>query len=248
MRRRDADDAGEHVLRHRDAGQLLRARDAAGDLPLDEVRLGEEVGEEAEAGDDRGDAEVGRLVARANSTSSTSPGSRARRRRPARVSGWPRPRSSVPASACVLSRVSWPARPSSRLERISSPGATSAIGSRSGCQRLCIRAAPATRVGRRAARGRSSSSLQCPRRAELVQRDDRREPAVDEDRRHDLRGEPAVGLEHPLERRVVEGARGVSSWTTCSPCCELAHDRLGRAGRPCARRAATRRRRRAPRA
>ena len=61
-RRRDADDAGERVARHGDARKLLRARLAVGDLPPDEVGIDEDVGQEAEAGDDGGNAEVGRLV------------------------------------------------------------------------------------------------------------------------------------------------------------------------------------------
>ena len=62
VRRRDADDAGEELLRNGHARQLRRARDAVRDLPLDHVRLREEVGEEPEAGDHPGDAEVGGLV------------------------------------------------------------------------------------------------------------------------------------------------------------------------------------------
>ena len=48
---------------HRDAWELVRAGDGAVELPADEERLGEEVGEEAEAGDDAVDAEGRRLVA-----------------------------------------------------------------------------------------------------------------------------------------------------------------------------------------
>ena len=62
-RGRDANDTGERVARDGHARQLRRARLAAGDLPLDEVRVGEQIGEETEAGDDGGDAEVRRLVA-----------------------------------------------------------------------------------------------------------------------------------------------------------------------------------------
>src|SRR4029077_12039508 len=62
MRRRDADDACEALVGNRDARELLGAGDAAVDLPLDEVRVGNEVREVAEAGDDRGRAEVGGLV------------------------------------------------------------------------------------------------------------------------------------------------------------------------------------------
>ena len=62
MRRRHADDAGERLLGDGDARQLSGAPDAAVDFPLDEVRRGEEVGQIAEARDDRSRAEVGRLV------------------------------------------------------------------------------------------------------------------------------------------------------------------------------------------
>ena len=61
-RRRRADDAGERLLGDGDARQLGGARDAAVDLPLDEIRVGEEVGQVAEARDDRSRPEVGRLV------------------------------------------------------------------------------------------------------------------------------------------------------------------------------------------
>src|SRR5207248_6285461 len=53
---------GEHVLRLRDAWKLLGSRQAAGDLPLDQVRLREQVGEEPEAGDDGRGPEVVWLV------------------------------------------------------------------------------------------------------------------------------------------------------------------------------------------
>ena len=62
MRRRHADHTGEQLLGDRDARQLLAARYAVRDFPLDEVGIGEEVGEEAEAGDQRGRAELVRLV------------------------------------------------------------------------------------------------------------------------------------------------------------------------------------------
>ena len=58
----DADDARERLAGNRNARELRRARLATGDVPLDEVRIGEHVGEEAEAGKHGGDAEVARLV------------------------------------------------------------------------------------------------------------------------------------------------------------------------------------------
>src|SRR5262249_1205353 len=60
--RRDADDARERLLRYRDARQLRSSCEPALDLPLDEVRVGEEVGEVAEPGNDRRRPEIGRLV------------------------------------------------------------------------------------------------------------------------------------------------------------------------------------------
>ena len=62
VRRRDADDSRERVLGHGDAGQLRRPRKPAVEVPRHHVRLGEQVGEEPEPGDDGRDAEVRRLV------------------------------------------------------------------------------------------------------------------------------------------------------------------------------------------
>ena len=60
--RRDADHAGVDAGGHRDPRQLSGARVRPVELPADEERLGEEVGEEAEAGDDPVHAEVRGLV------------------------------------------------------------------------------------------------------------------------------------------------------------------------------------------
>ena len=62
MRRSDAGDAGEGRVRDGDARQLRGPGASALDLPLDEVRIREDVCEVAEAGDDRGHAEPGRFV------------------------------------------------------------------------------------------------------------------------------------------------------------------------------------------
>ena len=71
-----------------------------------------------------------------SSTSRTSPGS-APSTKTGPVSGCARPSSKRPQSAWVLARVSWPSRPSRVSSVTTSPGATRATGSRSGCQRLC---------------------------------------------------------------------------------------------------------------
>ena len=60
----------------------------------------------------------------------------------------------------------------------------------------------ATSLGR-AGRGRHVVVGPAPRAAELVQRDDSSQAAVVEDRRDDLGGEAAIGVEHPLERLIV---------------------------------------------
>ena len=99
-----------------------------------------------------------------------------------------------------------------------------ATGGMSGCQRLCIREAP-----RRASPPSCSRGLvvrPAPRRAQMVQRHDRRQPAPGEDRGHDLGGEPAVGLEHRLEGGIVKGGAGVGL-DDLAALRQLAHDRLG---------------------
>src|SRR5918992_2934509 len=58
----DAGHAGERGLRDCDAGELRAGGTASLDLPLDQVGVGEEVGEVAEPGDHGGDAEVRRPV------------------------------------------------------------------------------------------------------------------------------------------------------------------------------------------
>ena len=65
-----------------------------------------------------------------------------------------------------------------------------------------------------------------PRRPELVDRDDPGDAAVAEDRRHDLRREPAVDLAHTVERRVVVG-RGAVVLDDLPPGRDLQADRLG---------------------
>ena len=90
-----------------------------------------------------------------NSTSSTSPGF-APMISTGPASGCPSPRSSVAQSACVLSRVSCPASPSSASRVSVSPAATVTTGAMSGCQRLCIREA--------APRGLRCSCTRPPRR------------------------------------------------------------------------------------
>ena len=92
----------------------------------------------------------------------------------------------------------------------------------------------------------ASASVHDAGRAELVERDDRGESLADEDRRHDLRGEAAVGLEHRLERRVVEGGPAVVL-DDLAPLLQLEDDGLAASDRPCAPLAATARRARAPR-
>ena len=59
----DAEDARVHHRGHRDARERVRAGGAVCDLPLHEVRIREEVREEAEPGHDPVDAEVRGLVA-----------------------------------------------------------------------------------------------------------------------------------------------------------------------------------------
>jgi hypothetical protein len=61
-RGRYADHTCERVSGHGHAGQLFGTSDSVRDLPLHDVGIGEQVGEHAEARDDRGDSEVGRLV------------------------------------------------------------------------------------------------------------------------------------------------------------------------------------------
>jgi hypothetical protein len=58
LRRRDADRARERIARHRDARQLRGSRVASVELPPDEVGAWEEIGEEAEAGQDCAEPEV----------------------------------------------------------------------------------------------------------------------------------------------------------------------------------------------
>ena len=53
VRRRDRHGPEERPPGDRDAGQLFRARDAVGDVPAHEQRLGEAVGQQPEARDDR---------------------------------------------------------------------------------------------------------------------------------------------------------------------------------------------------
>ena len=60
--RSHADHAGMHAGGHGDAGELVGAGQRAVELPAHEERLREDVGEEAEAGDDAVDTERGRLV------------------------------------------------------------------------------------------------------------------------------------------------------------------------------------------
>jgi len=50
-----------------------------------------------------------------------------------------------------------------------------------------------------------------------MQRDDRGKPLARDDGRHDLRGEPAVGLEHRVERRLVECGAAVGLDDLASP-------------------------------
>ena len=137
-----------------------------------------------------------------------------------------------------------------RLERDLLAGPTEATGSRSGCQRLCapvagiLTAAPPP--GRRLPWRPRSPRRPGARLPELVQGDDRAQAVAVEDGRDDLRGEPAVGVEHPLKGRVVVG-RAAVVLDDLPSLLQLEHDGL----RPEVDRALSRanpRRRRAPRA
>ena len=248
LRGRDADDAGEGVSRNGHARQLRRSRAAAGDVPVHEERVGEEICEEAEAGDDGGHAEVGGLVgdeldlehvARLRALDLDGAGQR-----------MAEPEVEREHVACVLPGVSWPSRPSRVSSVISSPGRTVATGSRSGCQRLCalsagiLKAAPPPGSAASVAAAISSPSRFAA--AELVHRDDRaqavavagrasRSAPPGRRRRRASAGRP--GRRRPLRQ---------SSCTTCRPRAARVR-RAASEGRPCAPPGATPPRQRAPR-
>ena len=243
VRRGHADHASERVPGHGDTGQLRRPRDADGDLPGDDVRVREEIGQEPEAGDDRRHAGVRGLVreeldlehvARLRALDMDRAGERVAEPEVeatgVRVGAAGR---QLASDAVLALEPQLLARPDAerRLE-IGVPAVVHQTSSASSA------AAP-----RQAA---ASSSVHRRGVVELVHGEDRRHLAARLDGGDDLRRHAAVGLEHPLEGRVVVGGAAV----VLDDLAALAAPRVQRvacSGRRFAPPAATRPRARAPR-
>ena len=200
------------------------------ELPADEERLGEEVGEEAEAGDDPVHAEVGGLVpdeldlehvARLCPLDVHRPGQRVSE-----------PEVEAPAVGVRARARQRPVEPVARLER-------ELVAGRDTRHRLEV-GVPAVVRGGRGDPHRSSPMRAAAREAAAISSAVHRRGApswwseriasslpVAEDRRHDLRREAAVGLEHRLERGVVVGG-GAVVLDDLPAALHLEHDGLAR--------------------